>query len=58
MAEWQAKIDNAPPGTSAHQLGVWRGRVRDCRRRIEASQRRMQRLGVVPAFDDNASRDE
>ena len=42
MKKWQAKIDNAPPATTKHQIGVWHGRVRDYRCQIKAAQRRIR----------------
>ncbi len=44
QARWQAKIDAAPPGTGNHQLGVWRGKVRDGRQQEQAARARLERL--------------
>lgn len=41
-AEWQAKIDNAPAGTTTHQLGVWRSRVKEHKRRARAYRERIE----------------
>jgi hypothetical protein len=42
MAQWQAKIDSASPDTTNQQIGVWRGKVWECRRSIKALQRRIR----------------
>lgn len=41
-AEWQAKIDNAPAGTTTHQLSVWRSRMKEHQRRARAYRERIE----------------
>jgi hypothetical protein len=41
-AEWQAKIDNASAETTSHQLGIWRSRVKEHKRRARANRERIE----------------
>ena len=44
QAHWREKIEAAPDGTTEHQLGVWRGKLRDWRQAERAARERLERL--------------